>query len=151
MSSLTKKLIYGCTLCLLITQPGAQTRSGYEPTAGVHAATQGRNLALSPGEEVVEGRMPFERKIKFQITVEDETLYLALRRWSTETGHQLIWDAGKDFAARATTYKEDNIISAVDRVMKDTQNSSYPLHACAYANKVIRVLHISQVCQRTLP
>lgn len=86
----------------------------------------------------------------FEIKLDDESLSLALRRWAAEAGHQLVWDAGKDFLARATIYDAPNIIRAVEDVMKDTQNSSYPLHACAYANKVIRVLHISQACQRSL-
>lgn len=87
--------------------------------------------------------------LNFEIKLDDESLSLALRRWAAESSFQLVWDAGKDFTARATVYEEPNIISAVEQVMKDTQNSSYPLHACAYANRIIRVLHISQTCQRS--
>jgi hypothetical protein len=80
--------------------------------------------------------------------VEDETLYLGLRRWATETGYQIVWDAGKDFPARNTRYTAQNIEEAIEQVMADSEGSSYPLHACTYANKVIRVLHVSQTCQR---
>jgi hypothetical protein len=84
----------------------------------------------------------------FEITTEDETLYLALRRWAAETGYQLVWDAGKDFPVKNTVYVTDDIVQAISQVMADTEASSYPLHACTYNNKVIRILHVSQSCER---
>jgi hypothetical protein len=103
---------------------------------------------LLKGPEDDEPLMPFKKLIRFEITVEDETLYLGLRRWATETGYQIVWDAGKDFPARNTRYTAQNIEEAIEQVMADSEGSSYPLHACTYANKVIRVLHVSQTCQR---
>lgn len=85
----------------------------------------------------------------FSINSDDETLFLALRRWSTNAGYQLVWEAGKDFPARATSYKTSDLISAIESVMNDTANSNFPLHACVYDNKVIRVLQISQGCGKT--
>lgn len=85
----------------------------------------------------------------FAINSDDETLFLALRRWSTNAGYQLVWEAGKDFPARATTYKTSDLISAIELVMNDTANSNFPLHACVYDNKVIRILQISQGCGKT--
>ena len=84
----------------------------------------------------------------FAITAGDETLYLALRRWTTLKGYQLIWDAGKDFPARNTLYPATELYEAIEMVMADTERSNYPLHACAYSNRVVRVLHISQSCER---
>jgi hypothetical protein len=84
----------------------------------------------------------------FEIKIEDETLYLALRRWAVESKYQLVWDAGKDFAVKKTSYESSDIVNAVEQVMADTERSSYPLHACTYRNNVIRVLHISQPCER---
>jgi hypothetical protein len=85
----------------------------------------------------------------FEITSEDETLSLALRRWAANAGYQLAWEAGKDFAARATTYNSPDVVSAIEAVMNDTAHSNYPLHACAYDNKVIRILQIAQGCGKT--
>jgi hypothetical protein len=84
----------------------------------------------------------------FDIRLEDETLYLALRRWSAESMFQLVWNAGKDFPAHKTRYIAGSFEQAVEYVMADTASSAYPLHACAYPNRVMRVLHISQSCER---
>lgn len=82
----------------------------------------------------------------FEITQDDETLYLTLRRWSAENGYQLVWSAGKDFPVKRTRYEAPDIQTAVALAMKDTELSAYPLHACTYQNRVIRVLHVSQSC-----
>ena len=84
----------------------------------------------------------------YEILATDESLFLALRRWTTTQGVQLIWDAGKDFPARNTAYPAKNLHDAIEMVMADTERSSYPLHACSYANRVIRILHVSYACQR---
>lgn len=84
----------------------------------------------------------------FEVKNEDESLSLALRRWAHEHRHRLIWDAGKDFPVKETTYQAADLIAAIEQVMNDTELSSFPLHACAYRNHVIRVLHISQPCVR---
>lgn len=84
----------------------------------------------------------------YEILATDESLFLALRRWTTTQGVQLIWDAGKDFPARNTVYPAKDLHEAIEMVMVDTERSSYPLHACSYANRVIRILHVSQACQR---
>jgi hypothetical protein len=88
------------------------------------------------------------KPLAYEILTTDESLFLALRRWSTTEGVQLIWDAGKDFAARNTVYPAKDLYDAIEMVMADTERSSYPLHACTYANRVIRILHIAQSCQR---
>lgn len=82
----------------------------------------------------------------FEITAEDETLFLTLRRWSLATGHQLVWNANKDFPVKKTRYEAADIYAAIALVMQDTASSSYPLHACNYRNRVIRILHVSQSC-----
>ena len=114
--------------------------------------------SLKANEEVVEwvvkaadspAANPTNQAVKFEITGEDETLSLALRRWTSVHGYQLAWEAGKDFSARKTTYDTTDLISAIEAVMNDTAHSNYPLHACVYDNKVIRVLQMSQGCGKT--
>ena len=85
---------------------------------------------------------------RFAIEAKDETLYRALLRWSVNGGHRLVWDAGVDFPARDATYPASELNQAIEMVMADTRRSGYPLHACWYANKVIQIFHVSQVCQR---
>ena len=99
-------------------------------------------------QESDRSQSPAPDTISFEILATDETLFLALRRWTTTQGVQLIWDAGKDFPARNTAYPAKDLHEAIEMVMVDTERSNYPLHACSYANRVIRILHVSQACQR---
>lgn len=116
------------------------------PPLPMSGGSQHMNPSLKADDVVVTGEPA--RRFKFEINVEDETLYLALRRWAADAGYQLVWHAGKDFPAYRTRYEVLDFESAVERVMMDTESSSYPLHACAYPNKVMRVLHIAQSCER---
>jgi hypothetical protein len=96
---------------------------------------------------VKEGLAASEKPAKvFEITGDDTSLYLALRRWSAADGHQLVWGARKDFPVQKTAYQANHLYEAIAMVMKDTEGSAYPLHACIYANKVVRVLSVSQSC-----
>jgi len=135
-----------------------------EPDQPVHASpsqrinTRSQSVTQSPATNpkqkptISPSQQPMSQKDGlFVITNEDETVFLALRRWAEDVGYQLVWDAGKDFPAKRTAYSANNIEDAIDLVMRDTARSSYPLHACAYNNKVIRVLHVSQSCERANP
>lgn len=114
--------------------------------SGAFAGTKSSNEKLSLGAgEVVVSQVD---KPVFTVKTEDETLYLALRRWISGTQYQLIWSAGKDFPAQNTVYQAATLEDAVEAVMSDTQRSSFPLHACLYENNVIRVLHVSKSCER---
>ena len=103
---------------------------------------------LSEKKDFESNPNPVPNKSPFEILAADETLFLALRRWTTTNKVQLIWDAGKDFPARNTVYTAKDLHEAIEMVMADTERSNYPLHACTYANHVIRILHVSQACQR---
>lgn len=105
-------------------------------------ATASIPLAAGPAE-IIQARPAQGR---YEIGGEDETLYLALRRWAAEAGYQLVWSAGKDFPVKRTVYEAEDLSAAVALAMKDTEHSAYPLHACTYQNRVIRVLHVSQSC-----
>jgi hypothetical protein len=85
---------------------------------------------------------------RFEVTKDDETLSIALKRWSTQEGYQLVWDAAKDFPAIQTVYESSNIENVILKVMKDIENTDYPLHACIYKNKVLRIVPTTKVCER---
>ena len=93
-------------------------------------------------------KVPPTTKVRFEVTQEDETLSFAFKRWSTQEGYQLVWDADKDFAAIQAVYPLESLEEAIFRVMKDIENSDYPLHACIYKNKVLRIIPMSKVCER---
>ncbi len=81
------------------------------------------------------------------VAAADEMLSTALARWSRSAGWQLAWHAPRDLPAFRVSY-EGSFEFALEHLMRDTQHGAYPLHACIYDNKVVRVLHISQSCAR---
>jgi hypothetical protein len=83
---------------------------------------------------------------EWRIELADGSLSRALRRWSREAKYPILWEAPKDLPAVAATYRSE-FLQALTSVMEDSQNSEYPLHACAYDN-VVRVLHVTQSCTR---
>ena len=83
---------------------------------------------------------PIQEKKRFEIRLEDESLSLAIRRWSSENGYQLVWDVDKDFPAIQTSYSDSTYLAAVGNVMHDIAKTNYPMHTCVYNNKVVRVL-----------
>lgn len=95
-----------------------------------------------------EDQIPQNKENRFEITQDDETLSIALKRWSTQEGYQLVWDAVKDFPAIQTIYESSNMEEVVLKVMKDIENTDYPLHACIYKNRVLRIIPTTKVCER---
>lgn len=91
---------------------------------------------------------PIQEKKRFEIRLEDESLSLAIRRWSSENGYQLVWDVDKDFPAIQTSYSDSTYLAAVGNVMHDIAKTNYPMHTCVYNNKVVRVLPLSSPCER---
>jgi len=112
--------------------PVAPAASGSLPVA----APQARPAAPAPAPAQQEWR----------IELADASLSRALRRWARDARYPVMWEAPKDLPAVAASYKGD-FLAALTRVMEDSQQSAYPLHACAYDN-VVRVLHVSQACNR---
>lgn len=131
------------------TKPLAASAKGVLALRKDKAATAEQPVS-NKNEKVTKEATSFEdvARSEFRILPEDDTLFLALRRWAQAAGHQLVWDAGKDFPARATTYVANTFEDAVAKVMQDTSRSSFPLHACSYTNKVVRILHAAQSCER---
>ncbi len=91
---------------------------------------------------------PIQEIKRFEIRLEDESLSLAIRRWSSENGYQLVWDVDKDFPAIQTNYSDSTYLAAIGNVMHDIAKTNYPLHTCVYNNKVVRVLPLASPCER---
>lgn len=102
-------------------------------------------LPMAPAAQV-RSTPPAPTQKEWRIELADASLSRALRRWSREANIPVLWEAPKDLPAVAASYKGD-FLGVLTRVMEDSQQSSYPLHACAYDN-VVRVLHVSQACNR---
>lgn len=84
----------------------------------------------------------------WDIRLTDKTIFGAMKRWSKTAGWQLMWDTeGNDFPVIAeATYKGEYDI-AVAGVMASLQRSQFPLRACLYDNRAVRVIHKSKRCE----
>jgi hypothetical protein len=103
----------------------------------------------SPMNKMEKGPAEVQSQGRFDIRLDDESLSLAMRRWSIESGYQLVWDVDKDFPAIQTSYHEKSFLDAVVNVMRDIGKTNYPMHTCVYNNMVVRVLPLSTPCERT--
>ena len=108
--------------------PAASTASSHQPAA---KTTQ---VPSAPAVEL------------WEVKPADGTLSRAMLRWSREATVQLSYEAPDDLPAIAVAYTGD-FWTAMDSLLKDSNNGSYPLHGCQYTN-VVRILHTSQACDR---
>lgn len=82
---------------------------------------------------------------EWRITQNDATISNAVNRWATQSGYQIVWQAEKDLPSYIANY-QGSFEAALESLMTDTKHSGYPLHACLYDNKVVRILHVTQSC-----
>jgi hypothetical protein len=106
------------------------------------------NLPVAPAPQepapvVVAAR---DQVREWQITAADGSLARALARWAKDADYPVLWEADKELPAIPARY-EGSFMSAVEQVMRDSGNSAYPVHACAYDN-LVRVIQDAQVCKR---
>ena len=81
------------------------------------------------------------------VQARDITLSTTLTRWGHPGNYQVLWAASKDLPAMNATY-QGSFEVALESLMEDTKHSGYPLHACLYNNKVVRILHATQSCDQ---
>lgn len=84
---------------------------------------------------------------EWRIVSDDTTISTTLVRWSSLAGYQTVWQAQKDLPAYEAIYK-GSFEDAVEALMRDSRHSGYPLRACLYDNRVVRVLHTTQSCEQ---
>ena len=134
-------------------QPRAAVRSEETPSTTQVAPVVLPNTSQQPTEAVTLTppttplTAPTSPALSWNVTSADHTLSVALTRWANNAGWQLAWQAQRDLPAFRVSYR-GSFEEAVESLMRDSQNSDYPLHACLYDNKVVRVLHVTQTCAR---
>ncbi len=77
---------------------------------------------------------------KFRFESSDLSFKQTLSRWSKMAGWQVAWEAEKDFPGRLIADISNDFEEAVQESVKAYKNTDYPLKACAYDNKVVRVV-----------
>jgi hypothetical protein len=113
------------------------------PAAAPAAATSAAPAAAPARLQIDVSKLARE----WRIVSDDTTISLTLVRWSSLAGYQTVWQAQKDLPAYEAIYK-GSFEEAVEALMRDSRHSGYPLRACLYDNRVVRVLHTTQSCEQ---
>lgn len=84
----------------------------------------------------------------WDVRTSDATIYGSLKRWAKIAGWQLMWDTeGNDFPVVAEATYRGGFDIAIGGVMASLQRSQYPLRACLYENRAVRIIHKTKRCE----
>lgn len=84
----------------------------------------------------------------WEIKSSDKTVFGAMKRWAKTAGWQLMWDTeGNDYPVIAEASYKGQFDVAVGGVMASLERSQYPLRACLYENRAVRVIHKTKRCE----
>lgn len=89
----------------------------------------------------------------YAVTGTDVNLRQALTRWSGLSGWRFQaehWAVDVDIPLTATANFSDDFVSSVRALLEATELSDRPLQPCFYANQVLRVVPLTEACDRTL-
>jgi hypothetical protein len=89
----------------------------------------------------------------YAVTGTDVNLRQALARWSGLSGWRFQaehWVVDVDIPLTGTANFSDDFVSSVRALIEATELSDRPLQPCFYANQVLRVVPLTEACDRTL-
>jgi len=119
-------------------EPATVVASAASPAAG--------SALAAPAAAPVAASKVIEKAWDIRLT--DKTIFGAMKRWSKTAGWQLMWDTeGNDFPVIAEATYNGEFDVAVAGVMGSLQRSQFPLRACLYDNRAVRVIHKSKRCE----
>jgi hypothetical protein len=108
---------------------------------------QEKIVPSAPSTNVVRASQPF-----YAISSTDKNLRQALMRWSGLSGWTFQsdhWAVDVDIPLTATASFTDDFVGSVRALVEATELSERPLQPCFYANQVLRIVPITEVCDRT--
>lgn len=85
----------------------------------------------------------------YSVSPHDQTMRHALKRWAEYEGwlfEDQQWEVDIDFPIVSSAEFTGDFIQAVAQLMRSTSLGLKPLQACAYNNKVLRVIPLAQTC-----
>ena len=89
---------------------------------------------------------PVISKPPHTVLLTDGTVWGTVQRWSKEAKWQLSWEATQDFEVKLEATYDPDFEAALGQLMESLKRSQYPLRACMFDNKVVRVVHTSKSC-----
>lgn len=121
---------------------GAATPSGMAATPTAAAAARGM---ASPLAAAASGRL-------YRVGPADENMRRALARWAGVAGWTFQsehWAVDVDIPLSGSADFSDDFKRSVRALLAATELGERPLQPCFYANQVLRVIPLSQACDRT--
>jgi hypothetical protein len=109
-------------------------------------------VALAPVASVSSHTQPASQ-VFYAITNTDKNLRQALARWSGLSGWRFQvehWAVDVDIPLTATANFSDDFVGSVRALIEATELSERPLQPCFYANQVLRVVPMTEACDRSV-
>jgi len=126
--------------------PALPTASRLGPKAAVSASQP------SPGP--VAGTVAQEASVlEFDVSLTDRNMRVALGRWARQAGwtfHPEHWAADVDIPLSGVAAFGADFRHAVRTLLSSTELGERPLQPCFYSNLVLRVVPLTQACDRTV-
>lgn len=120
----------------------AQQAEPAHPAAPVPPAV--RPVVITPPPPVPVD--PAKQVRTYRLKFSDVTVRLGMKRWLKETGMQLAYEAQKDFPVPVEGDYTGPISDVMLKLMTSLSESSYPLRACEYDNRVLLIVHRDDKC-----
>ena len=121
----------------------ARARRVAEPRAG--------GAVTTPPPQPIE-RTPVSLSVVYAVTPKDLHLRQALGRWASIADWRFQpdhWVVDVDIPLTAGAEFTDNFIDSVRALVRATELSDRPLQPCFYSNRVLRIVPLSEHCDRT--
>lgn len=138
------------TLIFRGAQLQAKARRIHAPST---ALASSRPVSQTSSPAAIVTPAPKNAQPFYAITSSDKNLRQALARWSGLSGWRFQaehWAVDVDIPLTATANFSDDFIGSVRALVEATELSERPLQPCFYANQVLRVVPINEVCDRTV-
>lgn len=142
------------TLIFRGSQLQARARRAHAPAVALARPMQGAEH-LTPTTTAATTLTPSSKNAQpfYAVTSTDKNLRQALARWSGLSGWRFQaehWAVDVDIPLTATANFSDDFVGSVRALVEATELSERPLQPCFYANQVLRVVPINEVCDRTV-
>jgi len=97
--------------------------------------------------------VPVAASVTYAVTLKDSHLRQALSRWASIGGWRFQsdhWVVDVDIPLTADAEFSDDFIDSVRALVSSTELSDRPLQPCFYSNRVLRIVPLTEHCDRTV-
>jgi hypothetical protein len=112
-------------------------------------ATQTASQASASAPTLADaGQLAAKSSRIWRVQPTDRNVREILSRWTAAAGWQLSWEVQNDVELHATASFQGTFEEALEQLLGSLQGSDYPLSACTYDNRVVRVVTSNLTCER---